>query len=63
MDIIITSEDLIRITRCARRMTDCADPAGSLLITRLTGTDGTPVRLILDKRCIRGEAAGPYDSS
>ena len=51
MNLIVTAEELMEAAQCACRMTGYAKPDDHLLITRLTAEDGTPVRLVLDRRC------------
>lgn len=51
MNLIVTAEELMEAAQCACRMTGYAKPDDHLLITRLTAGDGTPVRLVLDRRC------------
>lgn len=53
MDLTVTEKDLIEAAQCAHRMTGYADPDERLLITRLTSDNGTPIRLILDRHCLK----------
>lgn len=55
IDVMVTTEQLIKMAECSKRMTNYADVDGSLLITIIRSQQGVPVRLILDKRCINNE--------
>lgn len=61
MDIVITSDDLSQLAHCARRMTRYAAPSDTLIIAYLNGTDGTSVRLVLDRQCLAQQQ--PHDTS
>ena len=50
--VTVTCQRLMSIAECSCRMTGYAEPDGSRLITIMTGEDGTPVRLVLDRECI-----------
>lgn len=50
--IIVTPNELLSLAVCSKRMTDYVTADDKLLIVRLTSTDGTPVNLYLDVRCV-----------
>jgi hypothetical protein len=52
ISVTITCQKLASLAECSCRMTGYADPDGKRLITVMRSQDGTPVHLILDRRCI-----------
>ncbi len=62
VDLIVTVNELTEAALCACRMAGYANPEEKLLITLLTAADGTPIRLILDRRCLPPEVK-PHDTS
>ncbi|QNK41540.1 hypothetical protein [Caproicibacter fermentans] len=62
MDLIVTADELMEAARCASRMTGYADPDERLIITCLTADNGTQIRLILDRSCLKKNIV-PDDSS
>ena len=53
--VTVTDTQLDELAQCSHRMTDYADVNGSLLITILSGQNGVPIRLVLDKSCIHAK--------
>lgn len=62
MNLIVSAEELMEAAKCASRMTSYADPEETLLITSLTASNGTPIRLILDRHSLK-KSIEPDDSS
>ena len=52
ISLTVTAARLRKLADCAERIPGYADLNGSLLISVLRSDDGTPVRLILDRKCI-----------
>lgn len=61
--VTVTVDELQELSACSRRMVQYADPNGSCLITRLSGQDGTPVKLLLARECLEAAAKTPFDTS
>ena len=62
MDLTVTDKELMEAAQCAHRMTGYVHSDERLLITRLITSDGTPIRLILDQRCLNQDEE-PHDTS
>ena len=54
--VTVTCRELTELADCGRRMTRYADPDGPRLISVLSGSGDTPVRLELDRQCIEKQS-------
>ena len=54
LSVTVTCEELMQLASCACRMTTYADPNSPCVISLLYTQSGIPVRLVLDRVCIRG---------
>lgn len=61
-DIVVTPQQLFSFAQCSQHMTGYVTPDDTLLIVRLLTTDGMPINLYLDMRCVRSREP-PYMSA